>query len=297
MNNDNCIESQCFKSRYFSAAQVVGETEMEEFSKYFDLLVDIKHVESENTNENLNKIPIAKGNISVQYLKENKKKMIFNSEDLKKKTMEEAKNMERIIMNCIKEANIFCEILNKPHRYRLSKRNDTEDILRSVLISEDNDLRTEIPIGTGKRMKKMLVQSHHAISGGIISSFSTNSFMSEHSKLREEVKKKRSTLPAFPSIAHAVDHSDILEKVNHKNDNSQCIGSSVGEERDFKSIIRTAKFYDIEGGLNGVISHRHKSDFDVECGVRIPYFSNVSITKELKDTLTALLDNTVAKKK
>ncbi len=138
-------------------------------------------------------------NISKRLLRERQANVARSQADFDRRVFEEARNLQRQIATCVQEANVYSELLNKPLRYRLARSGDGAsegDEFWRRAVEDPQLLLQSLPVGTGERIEKALVESYDPITGAAGGVFSVEYFFREHNKLRSLVKKHRSVVPA-----------------------------------------------------------------------------------------------------
>ncbi len=138
-------------------------------------------------------------NISKRLLRERQANVARSQAEFDRRVFEEARNLQRQIATCVQEANVYSELLNKPLRYRLARSGDglsEGDEFWRRAVEDPQLLLQSLPVGTGERIEKALVESYDPNTGTAGGVFSVEYFFREHNKLRGLVKKYRSVVPA-----------------------------------------------------------------------------------------------------
>lgn len=132
--------------------------------------------------------------MSSIYLEDKRRKESAKKKELDSQIFHEARLLQVRAEESVSEANVYAEILAKSCRYAVLSREAREDAFWTyVQVNQhDGDLsRSDLPIGTGKRIEKMLVKSWELGNESNFRLLSMDNFLREHSRLLYELKKSR----------------------------------------------------------------------------------------------------------
>ena len=135
---------------------------------------------------------------SIKFMKNRREKVESESLQLYRQVFEEAATMQRKFITCVREANVFAQILGRRVIFRIIERGPAEDAAWGRILQRDNPRLggATIPSGTGTRIEKMLVEV--AEEGRDVRYLGTNHFFREHSRLQVAVNKVLSCRPNMP---------------------------------------------------------------------------------------------------
>jgi hypothetical protein len=193
-------------------------------------------------------------NISNDWLKKRKLKEKIEKISMDAIVFQEARIFQTTAITCINEANLFAELLNKPIRYSMVKRNKNEDEYWDNITNcnEKKFALKSLPIGTGKRISKMMIHAIVIDSNGNVKKGDSNKrilsiehFFSEHKMLQNELNKMTSCLPS--THIYSKNNNNKI-KNNNNNNNNNLLKSTTSLKLD-ESIIypwkhASSSFYD-----------------------------------------------------
>ena len=136
-------------------------------------------------------------NVSTKFLKKQSQMKQLQDKALDAIIFQEARLFQHRVTECIKEANLFADILGKSIRYKIVARDQKEDTYWEKIVKSNKEKKFPdeiLPTGTANRLNKMSVQIIDD-DNNTNRFININKFFNEHSDLHMEMKLHGSLIP------------------------------------------------------------------------------------------------------
>lgn len=187
--------------------------------------------------------------MSSKYLREFQDKSATSAAQFNKSVLEEAVNLRNTLLNSIFEANIFCEILNSPIRYRLYLEDESEEVLWNQLLRHEQLHLTNLPRGMSKHLHKSLVEVFDPETSTQKLLLSPEYFYSEHALLRVMVSKQETLSPFIAGESNLGDRNSILSRAQLFSERRPSTQVST-RSKNPKTLPAVSKSLNSSGGIN-----------------------------------------------
>lgn len=169
-------------------------------------------------------------NVSTKFLRKQSKMKHLQDRALDAIIFQEARLFQQRVTECIKEANLFAEVLGKSTRYKVVARDPKEDAYWDKIVKSNKEKKFPdelLPSGTARRLNKMSVQITDE-DNNTKRLINIDKFFIEHSDLHMEMKVHGSLIPS--DEINQISISNNLSSKRSKNQASMGKSQSVVSE-------------------------------------------------------------------
>jgi hypothetical protein len=214
-------------------------------------------------------------NVSTKFLRKQSQMKQLQDRALDAIIFQEARLFQQRVTECIKEANLFSEVLGKSTRYKVVARDPKEDAYWDKIVKSNKEKKFPdelLPAGTARRLNKMMVQIRDDDSN-TNRLINIDKFFMEHSELHMDMKLHGSLIPSNEISQFSISNSD---KKRSKNQASMMKSQSIISES-------LPEF----GGTNGKINFTESSTNKKETQSR----SRKDVLNDLKEVTDMIVVN------